>query len=322
LTPDTECAWVEGFSHTTREPVWVPACLVSHEPEADGTRFVDPLIAGLASGTSEEHAVTSGLEEVLERDTTMLWWANTPRLRQLPVPGEIRALIADAADTYDVTLIHLDNEFDVPIVAAAVLDRVKHWLSIGFATRPDAFEAAKKALAEGFTLQHTCRALDDEHELASMRDDLPHLVNLKPYRSDRRYLDSYREDFADVRDLLCQQQIYLDPRAAARVTPWVRDLRFRPWEGLPALGERKLKAYQERVEARGFEVISVDLTTSDVAAAGFRAAHTLVPGLVSNFPAGVPFWGNGRIREAAVGLGWRSEPLAEEELNVFPLPHA
>src|SRR5205823_2072203 len=99
----------------------------------------------------------------------MLWWANAPRLRRLPVPAEIRQLVADTAGTYDVTLIPLDNEFDVPIVAAAVFDRTRRWLSIGFATRADALEAAKKALAEGFTLQHTCLALDDERELATLR---------------------------------------------------------------------------------------------------------------------------------------------------------
>ncbi|MGW4525222.1 YcaO-like family protein [Amycolatopsis sp. NPDC004378] len=322
LTTDTECAWVEGFSHTTREPVWVPACLVSQVPEPTGARFTDPLIAGLAAGTAPEHAVTSGLEEVLERDATMIWWANTPRLRRLQLPAEIRQLVADTSDSYDIELIPLDNEFDVPIVAAAVFDRVRRWLSIGFATRPGALEAAKKALAEGFTLHHTCQALDDEGEVAGMRADLPHLGNLKPYRADRRYLDSYREDFADVVDLVCQQQVYLDPRAAAKVAPWVRNLPVRSWEGLPALGERRLKAYQERVEARGFEVLSVDLTTRDIAAAGFHAAHTLVPGLVANFPAGLPYWGDGRIRRAAVDLGWRADPLAEDRLNVFPLPHA
>ncbi|WP_410632304.1 YcaO-like family protein [Amycolatopsis sp. cmx-4-83] len=322
LTTDAECAWVEAFSHTTKEPVWVPACLVSQAPEPGGARFTDPLIAGLAGGTSAEHAVTSGLEEVLERDTTMVWWANAPRLRALPVPPEVRALVADTTETYEVTLIPLDNEFAVPVVAAAVFDRARRWLSIGFATRPDALEAAKKALAEGFTLQHTCLALDDERELAAMRDDLPHLGNLKPYRADRRYLDSYRADFGDVVDLLCQQQVYLDPRAAAHVAPWVRDLPERSWEGLPALGERTLKTYQDRVEARGFEVLSVDLTTRDVAAAGFHAAHTLVPGLVANFPAGLPYWGDGRVRRAAVDLGWRAHPLPEARLNTFPLPHA
>ena len=321
LTVDAECAWVEGRSLSTGEPVWVPAFLVSHG-EHDPVSYSDPLVAGVACGVDEEHAVTSGLEEVIERDTTMLWWANAARLPQLPLPGGIRALIADSLDAYEVTLIHLDNEFGVPVVAAAVLDRATGWLTIGFAARPNAVDAAEKALAEGFTLHHTCHYLDNEQEVAGGRAELPHLGNLKPYRADRRYLDSYRTDFADVRDLLCQQQIYLDRRAGERVAPLVRDLPARSWSGLPALGERREAAYRERVEARGFEVITVEMTTCDVEAAGFTATHTLVPGLVSNFPAGLPFWGNGRISRAGVDLGWRPEPLDEEELNVFPLPHA
>lgn len=321
LTVDAECAWVEGHSWTTGEPAWVPAFLVAHG-EHDPVAYSDPLVAGVACGVSEEHAVTSGLEEVIERDTTMLWWANAARLPRLPMPDRIRELVADSLDAYDISLIHLDNEFDVPVLAAVVRDRAAGWLGIGFATRPDPLEAAEKALAEGFTLHHTCRFLDDDKTLADGLAELPHLGNLKPYRADRRYLDSYRPDFSDVRDLLCQQQVHLDPRAGERVAPWVLDLPTRPWDGLPALEQRSLEAYRERVEARGFEVISVDLTTCDAEAAGFSAAHTIVPGLVSNFPAGMPMWGDGRIGRAGVRLGWRSQPLAEEEFNVFPLPHA
>lgn len=165
-----------------------------------------------AAGVNEEHAVTSGLEEVIERDTTMVWWANAARLPRLPLTDRIRELVADSLDAYELTLIHLDNEFGIPVVAAVVRDRATGWLTIGFATRPDPRDAAEKALAEGFTLHHTCHYLDDGKVLAQGQADLPHLGNLKPYRADRRYLDSYREDFADVRDLLCQQQLHLDPR--------------------------------------------------------------------------------------------------------------
>jgi ribosomal protein S12 methylthiotransferase accessory factor len=321
LTVDAECAWIEGRSWTTGEPVWVPAFLVAHCDQGPAA-YCDPLVAGVAAGVSEEHAVTSGLEEVIERDTTMLWWANAARLPRLPTPDRIRELIADSLDAYEITLIHLDNEFGVPVIAAAVLDRATRWLTIGFAARSGAQDAAEKALAEGFTLHHTCHYLDDEKALADGRAELPHLGNLKPHRADRRYLDSYRPDFSDVLDLLSQQQIHLDPRAGERVAPWILDLPTRSWDGLPALPERRLAAYRERVESCGFEVISVDLTTCDVEAAGFTAAQTLVPGLVSNFPAGMPMWGDGRISRAGVRLGWRSRPLTEQEFNVFPLPHA
>ncbi|MFC3452399.1 YcaO-like family protein [Amycolatopsis speibonae] len=281
LTPDADCSWVEGFSHSTGESLWVPAFLVSRERQAGEARFADPLPSGLASGISGEHAVTSGLEAVLEGDTTMLRLVNTPRLARLPIPDGLRSLIADTVDGHEVTLIPLDNGFDVPVVAAAVFDRVTRRVSLGLTARPDALEAAKQALAEGFALHHTYRALDDESGLAALRREHG---DLKPYRADRRYLDSYRDDFADVTDPLCRHQIRLDPRASHRVAPPLRNLPDRSWDDLPALGERRLKAYQDRVEARGLEVISVDLTTCDVAAAGFRVTHTLVPGLVSPLP--------------------------------------
>ncbi|GAB3729611.1 YcaO-like family protein [Amycolatopsis oliviviridis] len=315
LTTDSDCSWVEGFSHTTGESVWVPAFLVSRERQAGEPRFADPLPAGLADGDSAEQAVTSGLEEVLEGDTTMLWWADTPRLARLPIPDGLRSIIADATEGHEVTLIPLDNEFDVPVIAAAVLDRVTRRLSFGFATRPDALEAAKTALAAGFASQHTYRTLDSERGLSGLRREHG---DLKPYRADRRYLDSYRDDFADVTDLLCQHQIYLDPRAGGRVAPRLRNLPERSWDELPALGERRLKAYRDRVEARGFEVISVDLTTCDVAAAGHHVGHTLVPGLVPPFPAGFPLRGNGRITSVTA----RRRRRTRRDLNVFPLPRA
>jgi ribosomal protein S12 methylthiotransferase accessory factor len=317
LTVDAECAWVEGRSWTTDEPVWVPAFLVSHG-ESDPVRYSHPVVAGAASAAGEEQAVTAGLEEVIGRDTAMLWWANAVRLPRLPLPDRLHALLADGLDAHEVTIIPLDNEFDVPVVAAAVLDGTTRRLAIGVAARPDALAAAEAALAEGFVLHHTYERLDDERTQAAGRR---HPGELKPYRPDRRYLDSYRSDFADVRDLVCQQQIHLDPRAARRVAPRVRDLPTRSWVGLPALGERRLKAYLDRVEHRGFEVISVDLTTCDVEAAGFTVAHTVVPGMVSPFPAGLPLWGTGRIGRAAVDLGWRRAPLADEDLDVFPFPH-
>nr|WP_210595562.1 YcaO-like family protein [Streptomyces sp. LBUM 1477] len=245
LTTDSECAWVEGRSWTTGEPVWVPAFLVAHG-EHDPVAYSDPLVAGVAAGVTQEQAVTSGLEEVIERDTTMLWWANTPRLPRLPMPERIHELVHDSLDAYDITLIHLDNEFDVPVLAAAVSDRANRRLTIGFAARPDALQAAEKALAEGFTLHHTCHYLDNDKALAEGQEQLPHLGNLKPYRADRRYLDSYRADFVDVRDLLCQQQLHLDPRAGERVAPG-----FGTCPPVPGTGSRRSRSEAWRPTGNG-----------------------------------------------------------------------
>jgi hypothetical protein len=65
-----------------------------------------------------------------------------------------------------------------------------------------------------------------------------------------------------------------------------------------------------------------DVTTPDVAAAGLSVTRTLVPGTIANFPAGFPILGRRVAQDSAVRLGWRSEPMAEEDLTAIPLPHA
>jgi ribosomal protein S12 methylthiotransferase accessory factor len=80
--------------------------------------------------------------------------------------------------------------------------------------------------------------------------------------------------------------------------------------------------YQNAVESRGYEIFYADITTPDINCAGLKVARTLVPGLVPNFPAGFPYLGRQAAQRAPIGLGWRTSPLAEEQLNYVPLPHA
>jgi thiazole/oxazole-forming peptide maturase SagD family component len=326
LTTDAECTWVEGFSLTKREAIWVPACLVYvmwHERQgSDEPRYCYPILAGIAAGDSLDHATISALEEVVERDITMAWWANAHPLPQLAPTPRIRALLQGADSTFECTIIHLDNEFDIPVIAAAIENLKTGAYSIGFAARPDTESAATKALAEAFMLQMTCRTLDSPTGVQQLhRIGLQNLRNLKPYRADRRYLDDYRQDFHDVLDLMCQQQIFLDPRAREHVAGWTRNLPERDWTTLPHVSGRSLEAYLQRVHAGGYEVIRVDLTTCDASAAGYSVVRVLMPGLVSNFPAAFPMWGLRRIQDEAVRLGWRERAAAEHALNIFPLAH-
>ncbi|HEY3481320.1 MAG TPA: hypothetical protein VGL02_20700, partial [Streptomyces sp.] len=139
---------------------------------------------------------------------------------------------------------------------------------------------------------------------------------------DRRYLDDFRSDFRDVADLMCQLQITLDPRVPDIVRPWVDTPRDRRLDELPALPDRSLATYRQVIESRGYEIFATDITTQDVAAAGLTVVRVLVPGLVPNFAAGLPFLGRGKLAEAAVTQGWRTTPATASELNYFPLPHA
>lgn len=325
---DSKAGWVLGWSLTHQRAVWVPAFLVyvTWHTRQQGSEplFCYPNLTGIAAGATAEYAMLSGLEEVVERDTGMIWWAHAQTLPCLPITDSIRQLYADVADRFELRLIPLENEFSIPVLVAAVRDRETGWITIGSAVRHIAADGAYKALAEAFSLQQTCRSLDNPQRFSTIvQNGAQNFGNLKPWRQDRAYLDSYRSDFHDVVDLMCQQQLNLDRRAAEYVSKWVwAETATREWESLPALPSRTLDAMRARVEGAGYEVISVDVTSRDIAVAGFHVRRTLVPGLVANFPAAFPQWGAKRIQQAGVSLGWRNQPCAEGELNIFPIPHA
>ncbi|QSB16813.1 YcaO-like family protein [Natronosporangium hydrolyticum] len=329
FTPELSTHWVRGHSLTRERAVWVPASLVYVNWYMDQYADVPPTnylyYPGIAAGPSLEWALASGIEEVVERDATMIWWHNRQPLPKLELPDELAALWAGAPRAHGQRpwLIYLENEFDIPVIAGVLEKHDEGLLNVGFAARNDPLEAARKAWTEALTLQDGSRDIQDptgltRSAIAEGWVSMP----LKPWREDQAYLDSYAPDFSDVNDLMCQQEIFLDPRAAEVVRPWLDPPGVRPMSDVPQLPDRSLQTYRKLIEARGYEIIYVDLTTQDVAMAGFRVVRVIIPGLVPNFPAAFPFLGRRRIQDAAVQLGWRSGPLTEQELNYFPLPHA
>lgn len=329
FTRDLEVLWVEGRSLSQDRPAWLPISLVyvnwytAYQNEALTNYYWFP---GIAAGVNMEHALTSGLEEVIERDITMIWWMNRIAFPSMITTPELDALWdKNSLDRGQRPwLIQLDNEFDIPVMAGVLENTVEGYFNIGFGCRPDPVQAAAKAWSEALTLQEGSRDMNDPNGLlrASVEEwgliDVPY----KPFREDRRYLDDYRDDFRDVSDLLQQQEVNLDPRCLERVRSWVDTPRTRSFDSVPALPDRRLATYQEKVEARGYEIFYKDITSADVELTGLKAARVIVPGLVPNTSSAFPPLGGGRLMRAPVEMGLREKALTKEELNYQPLPHA
>jgi thiazole/oxazole-forming peptide maturase SagD family component len=330
LTRDNSIHWVRGHSLTRDVAAWLPASLVyvnwyttpwgASESPVNGTFF-----PGVAAGSTLRDSVASGLREVIERHATMVWWLNRQRLHAVQPTPELKAVwprgVSD--DRLRAWLIHIDNEFSVPVMAGVVEDVEESILTIGFAARATPEEAALKAWAEAVVLQEICRDLQSHNSAYGEAITLGRLPaqGLKPWRADRRYLDDYRADFRDVVTLICQSQLHLDPRAVDIVRPWVDVPADRSMRDLPQLTSGGLTALQAAVHTAGYEVFYADITTPDVAAAGLCVTRTVVPSTVANSPAAFPFLGGRTVQDSAVRLGWRHRPRPEEELTTIPLPH-
>ncbi|WP_407319890.1 YcaO-like family protein [Isoptericola halotolerans] len=329
MAPDLAMHWVPGRSLTTGEELLVPASMVyvnwftAGYSAAPVTNFCP--FAGIAAGPSLDYAVTSALEEIIERHVTMVWWLNAHPIDATD-PGDLAHVWDDVPAEHGQrpSLVMLDNEFGVPVAAGVLHNDVDTLVNVGFACRDTPEAAASKAWTEACTLQEGSRDLlraDGAHWDAMRRGEL-NSRSFKPWRADRRYLDSYRADMRDCDDLMVQQQVHLDPRAVARVAPLLERPVTRTLADTPSLTERTPAAYQAALEAAGHEVVVVDITSPDVASTGMRVVRAIVPGTVGNAPAAFPFLGGRRVQDLAVELGWRTTALAESELNVFPVPHA
>ncbi len=326
---DTVTYWVRGYSLTREQAAWLPVSLVYFN--WDRRRFRDlPLTnwlnyAGIAAGQTQEHALVSAIEELIERDTTMVWWYNRPSLPALHLPAELQQLWHRCLQQHGqrAWAIHLPNEFNIPVIAGVVDHTREQLLTIGFACRPDPAEATCKSWSEALILEESAYDLTLQNGRADQSVRAGWLPDVyKPWRADRMYLDDCRADFSDVRHLMTQLQIALDPSLIQQIRPWV-DLPARyHLIDIPTLPDRSLATYRQRLEARGYELFFTDITLPDIALTGLCVVRVIIPGLVPNTPAAFPPLGRERIQQTAVQLGWRHTPLQEDELNYLPMPHA
>ena len=326
---DLPVYWVKGHSLTKNRPAWLPMMLVYVNWNVSGFNDI-PMISsayypGLAAGANLEHALISGIQELIERDSMMIWWLNRHPLSAVQLTPKLQALWSGTPHAMGqrAWAIYLPNEFNIPVMAGVVANSQEQLINIGFACRSNPIQATLKAWTEALTLQEGSRDLLDPNGLTRQGiawNLVPDV--LKPWRQDRAYRHDFRPDFRDITDLLLQQQFFLDPEAIEQIRPWVEVPANLTFDDVPHLPEHTLSTYQGRVEAKGYEIFYIDLTTSDIACAGLKVVRVLIPGLVPNLPAAFPPTGKGRIQNMPVQLGWRTTPLAESDLNYMPMPYA
>ena len=319
---------MRGVCLTCDRDAWIPASLVHVNWYLDRYAQDPPtnyaMFSGIAAGPSWDAAVASGLEEVIERDATMIWWLNAHRLPGVELTAELERVWAGTPTELGqrAWLIHLENEFDVPVVAGVVESRRRHpHHRVRGAPGPGRGRSEGLGRGAGAAGDIPLDAGRRGALLEVRRADRSRKPQAAPRGPPVSESNSYRGDFHDAHTLMSQLQVHLDPRAREVVRRWVDVDAVRP-EQSPDTAGSLCGHLPCTARTSGFEVFAVDMTTPDVATSNLRVARVVVPGLVPNLPAAFPPFGGRRIQDAAVALGWRVRPLEERELNVFPLPHA
>jgi ribosomal protein S12 methylthiotransferase accessory factor len=323
--------WCAGRRLHDDAELYVPASTVylnyHRDPERRSfPRFHPVHLSGIAAGKSERQAITSALLEIIERDTTMLWWLGKRPATGLDVEprSELQSLIFNGMDEkrFDLRWLLLPSDFRVPTVACVLVDKVLDTLTVGFAARFKARDAALKAAGEAFQLWHFSAGLLEPDSWLWKSVEIGWLGNtsIKPYREDRRYLDSFVNGRADMINLLHNSQLFLDKRL------WSHALRRLHGAGRVGVGRLDASAsvrdhadLVSEVERVGLEAIRVDVTTEDVRSADFVAVRVLVPGACPNAPTAYPPLGNERLQRA---VGFVEGGNLEAHFDLSPMPHS
>jgi ribosomal protein S12 methylthiotransferase accessory factor len=339
FTRDLPVLWTEGVNLSDGASTWLPASLVYVNylapPREDEPPTNYAMLAGIAAGGDQRAARTAALEELIERDATVIWWANRLPARPVALDGHLGGLAhllepapelgpgwgrgrgADGDCRYLVVAV--PTVFDVAVLGVLIDDPATGIVALGVAARPDPADAVAKALAEAVTLRrYALGLLDPDGEIWAAADAgvIDRRV-FKPYRVDRDYASAYRADFADVIDLGCHSQLWLDPRMRPHLAPIVDGRDVTTLAALPRVEGDPYDGYLKRITGAGLAAYAADLTTPDVAAAGLSVARVIVPGAYSNAPAAFPFLGGDRLYQDPARLGFR----AAGSPNPVPLPH-
>jgi ribosomal protein S12 methylthiotransferase accessory factor len=313
FTEETKLCWVAGSSLTRRESVYVPASLV-HVPyygfyRDEGELSIAPGIStGQASGYSHTEALLSGLYEVIERDAFSILWLN-----RLPAPKidieSSPSLCATYAECFkrdgiECTLFDMTSDIAVPSILCLMVDHAQRtpMVCTGGATHTIAERAAEKALVEAAQTLQWARYLGDRKEPFIVAADYANIDDFEKHV----YLYGYGDRLRSV-DFL---------RDSSRVVT----LASLPSASYDSFAE-ELFGVRNLVEAKGYEVIAVDLTTEDVAECGYCAVKVLVPQMQQlEGDHSHRFLGGPRIYDVPPLLGYPAK-RHPDDLNPEPHPY-
>lgn len=329
FSTDLTVHWREGIDLESHAPVLVPASLAGlNLPRALGEPPTHHLwYAGIAAGPSQDAARTSAMLELVERDAVAVWWhsgAPVVGIRRPWWPSVADVLADPSADTLRWTLLQIPTRFPVHVVAAVLEDDRNDVICLGSAARADAETAARKAITEALQELTLARELLDPGSAYWSAIAVGTLATgHAPFRADRRYADSYRDDLLDVVDLVAHTQLWLDPRWRDEHGDRLVDPPTEvPAEIGPGDGGSVLERCRRAAAAQGLRTVAVNLTTPDVRSTGLHVSRLVVPGLATNTPAAFPLGACERLRTEPVELGIATGVLTPEGLVRRPPPYS
>jgi ribosomal protein S12 methylthiotransferase accessory factor len=282
--------WTPVWSLTEQKHKYVPTAFCYYAyPLPEEQRFCKADSNGNAAGNTLEEAILQGFLELVERDSIAMWWYNRIRRPAVDLSTFDEPYFVDLQQFYQQQnreLWVLDVTADLGIPAFAGFSRrtvgTSERISIGFGAHLDPTIAILRALTEVSQVGL---------ELDKIPDDK---------------LDGESKDW--MLNVTVENHPWLapDPSVPMKTASdypkrWSDDI------------HTDVMNCVKTAQTAGLEVMVLDQTRPDI---GLNVVKVIIPGMRT-------FWtrfGQGRLYDIPVKLGWLDAPLAEEELNQTNIP--
>jgi ribosomal protein S12 methylthiotransferase accessory factor len=289
---EAQVDWTPVWSLTAREFKYLPTGYLYYGyPVSRQAHYYYADSNGNAAGNTLEEAILQGFMELVERDSVGLWWYNRLRRPAVDLDSFDEPYIQELRRQYqklnrEVWVLDLTSDLQIPAFAAISrrTDQAAEHIMLGFGAHFDPRIGVLRALTEVNQFVALWKGIDLTDE--EKRED-PELW---------RWLQT-----ATVAN-----QPYL---VADDAPPRTRSDYGQTWSD--DVREDVLRC-QQIVERQGLEMLVLDQTRPDL---GLPVAKVIVPGIRHFWARYAP----GRLYDVPVKLGWRQQPLAEDQLNLIPM---
>ncbi len=262
--------WTEAFSLTGGSTVHVPAASVwmpyYFVPENGELPIMQPISTGLSCHCSYAEATLGGLLEVVERDSFSLTWQGSlswPIIRAESLDKDNYTLLREIEKTgYRIELVNAATELGVAVILSigVALQKPNPPIVVGASASLDPSEAIKKSLEE---FVHTRRYLREVQDWGEPFEVEPDFTNIHQQIHHLRLWGEY--SMLPHAKFLTASEDEID------------------FEDIPNLSKNDpLKDVAELInilQRHGFDPLSIDLTSPDIAELGLVVTRSLVPGL-------------------------------------------
>jgi len=307
---DEVTTWVTGTGMLDDEKYYVPASMVyipyvPYDKEKKSDFLGLAVSSGQACHTDKNLATLSGLCEVIERDAFMLTWMRrleAPRVNYMadPFMKEVWDGYFEGCDA-EFHMFDITRDVNVPTMLCIGQSKTEkgRFSCVGAATRPNARDAAYKALIEAAQGMVWCRDL----------------IRTKPdWKPEERY--------ANIRDFEDHVRLYCEPEMEQHLDFLMKtehEVTLADYDENLAVPENGIKHCISELKKADLNPIYIDLTSPDIEEFGFHICKVFIPGTAQLCAVhGLPGLGSHRYNTVPEKLGF-TEPH-HKTFNRIPHP--